>query len=88
MGTTVKTRIVRIGNSQGVRLPKRIIEQIGLENEIEIEIAEGQLIIRPASVPRAGWDEQFRAMAERGDDYLLDAESPSLIEWDDEEWEW
>ena len=76
MGTIVRTRIVRIGNSQGVRLPKQIIEQTGLENEIEIEIEDGRLIIRLASVPRAGWDEQFRAMAERGDDYLLDAESP------------
>jgi antitoxin MazE len=88
MGAALKTRIVQIGNSRGVRLPKRIIERAGLENEVEIEVADGQIIIRPTHAPRAGWDEQFRAMAERGDDYLLDAEASSLTEWDGEEWEW
>lgn len=46
------------------------------------------LIIRAARVPRRDWEEAFRALAQQGDDRLLDAESPSLSTWDEEEWEW
>ena len=88
MQTTVKTRIVRIGNSQGIRIPKPIIEQLGFSEEVELEIFPDQLIIRSAHAPRYGWDEQFKAMAEAGDDQLLDDEIPSLTEWDEVEWEW
>jgi len=38
--------------------------------------------------PRAGWDEQFRAMTARGDDRLLDAEAINLTQWYAEAWEW
>ena len=87
MQTTVKTRIVRIGNSQGIRIPKPIIEQLGFSEEVELEIFPHQLIIRSAHAPRYGWDEQFKAMAEVGDDHLLD-DDVSLTEWDEVEWEW
>jgi antitoxin MazE len=84
----MKTRIVRIGNSQGIRIPKALLEQTGLTGEVEV-CAEGDaLIIRPASRPRAGWDAAFKAMAARGDDTLLDGDTPSLTRWDEEEWEW
>jgi antitoxin MazE len=49
---------------------------------------DNQLVIRPAQRPRAGWDEQFKRMAERGDDRLLDADAASLTEWGEDEWEW
>lgn len=88
MQTTVKTRIVRIGNSQGIRIPKPILEQLGFGEEVELEIFPDQLVIRSAQTPRSGWDEQFKAMAEAGDDQLLDAEVYSLSEWDEVEWEW
>jgi antitoxin MazE len=84
----VKTRIVPIGNSQGVRIPKPLLEQTGLSGEVEIS-AEGEaLVIRPANVPRAGWAEAFRKMAGRGDDALLDDAAPGLSRWDADEWEW
>jgi antitoxin MazE len=88
MQTTVKTRIVRIGNSQGIRIPKPIIEQLGFREEVELEIYPDQLVIRSAHAPRSGWDEQFKIMAEAGDDRLLDEEAVSLTEWDEVEWEW
>lgn len=68
----MKTRIVRIGNSRGVRIPKLLLDQVGLTDDVEISAENDALVIRPARVPRAGWDEAFRAMAERGDDVLLD----------------
>jgi len=86
--TVVRTRIIKIGNSQGLRIPKLVLEQLDLREEVELEIQEGQLIIRPLRVPRSDWEEQFRTMAAEGDDRLLDEVVPSLSTWDEEEWEW
>jgi len=88
MQSVMRTRVVKIGNSQGIRIPKIIVEQFNLNDEIELLSNDGMLVIRPAFHPRAGWDEQFQAMAVNGDDALLDAEVPSLSKWDEEEWEW
>jgi antitoxin MazE len=68
----MKTPIVRIGNSQGIRIPKPLLEQTGLKGEVEINAQEDSLVIRPARKPRAGWAGAFREMARRGDDALLD----------------
>jgi antitoxin MazE len=84
----MKTAIVRIGNSQGVRIPKPLLEQTGLHGEVEISARAGTLVIRPARRPRAGWAAAFREMARRGDDTLLDDAPPSLSSWDVGEWEW
>jgi antitoxin MazE len=83
---TVKTQIIKIGNSRGIRIPKTLIDQVNLGNEVEIVVQRGQLVIRPVSRPRSGWDEQFRAMAERGDDQLLD--KPVATKWDRSDWVW
>jgi len=82
------TRIVQIGNSKGIRIPKTLLQQTGLSGEVEISAENGALVIRPARKPRAGWAEAFRKMARRGDDALLDPDAPSLTEWDKDEWEW
>jgi antitoxin MazE len=88
METVVRTQIVRIGNSQGVRLPKWFLQQSHLGEEVELELQEGQIVIRPARRPRAGWAEQFQEMATRGDDQLLDPEAVSTSTFDEEEWTW
>jgi len=49
---------------------------------------EDQVVVRSVRHPRDGWDEQFKMMAERGDDRLLDEAASNLIRWDAEEWEW
>ena len=82
----VRTPIIKIGNSRGIRIPKLLIDQVGLGDEVEIAVQRDQLIIRPTSHPRAGWDEQFRAMAAHGDDHLLDDAVPT--QWDVSEWKW
>ena len=86
--TTMKTRIVRIGNSQGIRIPKLALDQTGLGEEVELELLDDCIAIRSAHHPRSGWEDAFRAMAERGDDRLLDAEVAVSTVWDEEEWEW
>lgn len=86
---TMKTKLIRIGNSQGVRIPKPLIEESGLEGEIEMILRDNEIILRPAEECRSGWDEVFEEMAGQGDDRLLDREDierPS--EWDESEWTW
>ncbi len=82
----VKTPIIKIGNSRGIRIPKVIIDQVGLGDEVEIDVQRDQLVIRPTARPRYGWAEQFQAMAQRGDDQLLD--EPTTTHWDRSEWKW
>jgi antitoxin MazE len=84
----MKTRIVRIGNSQGIRIPKLLLEAAGLEGEVELATKPGEIIVRPARSAREGWAEAFRSMAKRGDDAILDGASPTPTTWDEEEWEW
>ena len=86
MSNSIKSKIVRIGNSRGVRIPSAMLEQAGLEDEIEMVVERGKLIIHAAQHPRQGWAEAFASMAECGDDHLLDEPTPT--QWDEEEWVW
>ena len=83
---TILTRFVRVGNSRGLRIPKVVIEQLGLGGEVEIAVQRDRLVIQSAARRRADWDRQFRKMTERGDDALLD--EPTLTEWQKTEWKW
>jgi len=56
----MKTRIIRIGNSQGIRIPKSLLQKTGLSEEVEIRAENGSLVIRPAKIPRAGWAAAFK----------------------------
>jgi antitoxin MazE len=82
----MKARIVRIGNSRGIRIPKPLIEQTGLIGDVEVAVRGNTLVISPAARPRAGWAEAFRAMAQHGDDRLVDEARPTR--WDEDEWRW
>lgn len=82
----MKTKIVRIGNSKGIRLPKPLLEQVGLVDEVDLEVRDGELIISPANPVRPGWSEAAISLAERQEDELLDAPTPTRF--DAEEWEW
>lgn len=81
-----KTRIVQIGNSRGVRIPKSLLEQSELEGEVEIQAEPGRLIVSAARRPRASWLEAAKKMRARGEDRLLD--EPTATEFDDTDWEW
>ncbi|MBA3498077.1 MAG: AbrB/MazE/SpoVT family DNA-binding domain-containing protein [Gemmatimonadales bacterium] len=83
----MKTRIVRIGNSRGVRLPKLLLDQTGLPDEVELEAHGNSLIIRPIRAPRAGWAEAFAGMAVAEDDRLLDPDLPPT-RFDRAQWVW
>ena len=81
-----KTRIVQIGNSKGIRVPKVLLEHAHLPDEVELQAEHGRLIVRAAQGPRAGWAEAAKAMHARGDDQLLDTTTSS--QFDEKEWRW
>jgi antitoxin MazE len=84
----MKTHIVPIGNSRGIRIPKPLLEQAGLSGEVEISAQDDTLVIRPVRRPRSGWAAAFQEMAQHGDDRLLDDVAPTQSSWDEDEWEW
>lgn len=86
MSAVLKARIVRIGNSHGVRIPKVWLDQLELGAEVEMKIEAQQIIIRSAQHPRQGWEAHYQAMAAASDDRLLDEPDPT--QWEVEEWHW
>ena len=82
----MKARLIRIGNSRGVRLPKPIIEEARLKEAVQLLVRDGAVIITSLRRPRSGWAEAARKA--RGDDHdrLLDESTPT--EFDQKEWRW
>jgi antitoxin MazE len=85
-GESIKTHIIKIGNSQGIRIPKALLAMSGIQDSVEISVANGVITIRPARKAREGWAASFQAMDSVGDDAVLDPHVHT--EWDDEDWEW
>jgi antitoxin MazE len=79
----VRAKLVKIGNSRGVRLAKPLLEVAGLADEVEIVAAPGVLTIRPSARPRAGWAEAASSFQPEG---MID--EMSATRFDDEEWSW
>jgi antitoxin MazE len=82
----MKAQIIQIGNSQGIRIPKVLLEEGGISGEVEIELHPDGIMIRKAQKPRAGWAEAFGAMAENEEDELNLEAGPTKFERT--EWQW
>ena len=81
----MRARIVRIGNSQGIRLPKPLLEQAGLSDEVELTAAAGQIVIAALRVARAGWAEAAARLHAANEDQV----GPGIATtFDNAEWEW
>ncbi len=75
-------KLVRIGNSRGVRLPKTVIEGAGLKDDLNLEVRDGAVVIRNAETARSGWAEAAAACHEAREDALEDWDAVS----DDGDW--
>ena len=85
----MKTKIIRIGNSQGVRIPKPLIEESGITEEIEMILRDNEIVLRSAETIRKDWGASFEKMAKEEDDALLDQETiEKTSDWDEGEWTW
>jgi antitoxin MazE len=85
----MRAKLVKIGNSKGVRLPKPILEASGLTDDVEIEVEKGRIVLMPAKRrPREGWTEDARRMVANGDDVDPFKGATGLNSWDEEGWTW
>ena len=82
----MKARIVRIGNSKGIRFPKTLLQEAQLEDEVELQAEPGRILISKSARPRAGWADAARRMSAKGEDSLLDP--PTATRFDKEDWKW
>lgn len=82
----MKTQIIQIGNSQGIRIPKVLLEETKITGEVDLELHPDGILIKNAQKPRAGWDEAFKTMADNEDDDLSDTGVSSAF--DKKEWQW
>lgn len=85
---SIKVKLIRIGNSKGIRLFKSLIEQYNMKDEVLLETKKDSIVIRPVENPRAGWEKSFEKMRLREDDMLLDKGTELESEWDQAEWQW
>ena len=85
--STVKTKVVRIGNSRGIRIPKVILDQCHINDEVELETKEDCLVIKSPHSTRKGWDLAFRKMHKNQEDTLMISDN-IVNGFDEEEWEW
>lgn len=86
-GRSMKTKLISIGNSKGIRIPAPLIREAGLDDEIDLEVEKDGLKIRPAKRLRQGWEATFSAEnPEEADNLLIDIEAAN--DFDDEEWTW
>lgn len=68
----MEVAIRKMGNSQGVLIPKPILAQVGLEGTADLQVRDGVIEIRAVRRdPRDGWADDARRIAEQGDDALV-----------------
>lgn len=83
------TKVIKIGNSRGIRIPKSIIDQSGINDTVKLEVHDKSIIIKSLSEIRKNWDDAFKKMSTNNDDQLLDNDSlNNQNSWDNEEWTW
>lgn len=83
----MKVKLVRIGNSRGVRIPASVIKECGFHDELEMRVEDGAVVLEPPRGVRAGWGAAFETMAAAGDDapVLPDGVEPDV---DSDDWTW
>jgi len=82
----IRSKIVRIGNSRGIRIPSTILQQLGLNGEVALRVDGNHLLIEVFNHTRKGWEVSFAEMTKKSDDLFID--QVSTTKWDEEEWSW
>jgi len=83
----MKVKLVAIGNSKGVRIPRSVIQECSFGDEVELSVKDGAVVLAPLHDVREGWDKAFTKASKGKDQELLIPEDLAHT-WDDEEWTW
>jgi antitoxin MazE len=79
----MKASIVPIGNSKGIRIPKSVLDQCQIRDEVDLNIENGNIVLKPLhNIPRIGWAEQFERMHEMGEDKLEESGVDLIGDWE------
>jgi antitoxin MazE len=81
----MRAQLTRIGNSRGIRIPKPLIIQSGLGDEVELRLTGEGIVIAPYRSVRCAWKDAF-TLEKPPEGLLLNRLSPR--KFDGEEWEW
>ncbi len=80
----MKSNLIKIGNSKGVRITSSIIKECDFGNEVEIKVVGKKVIIEAIKEPRSNWQNSFEKMHENKEDILISENSNDF----DKDWEW
>jgi antitoxin MazE len=80
----MKSNLIKIGNSKGVRINSSIIKECELDNEVEIQVVNKKIIITAVKEPRTGWNKSFENMHKNNEDILLINNGNAF----DKDWKW
>lgn len=86
----IHTRLAKLGNSHGFRVPRPLLEAAGIQDAVTIEVRNDEIVIRrelDPTDPRANWDEEFRQMAQR-DAAAVESVLDFPNRFDQEDWQW
>ena len=81
----MRTTVRKIGNSRGVLIPAALLAACRIENEIELRIDEGRLVMEPVRAPRAGWFDNFVVNKDTAAGLH---DWPDVLAGDDKDWAW
>jgi antitoxin MazE len=83
----MRLRIVRVGNSRGIRVPKALLDEarVGPDAEFDARVTPDGILLAPARTVRLGWAEAATRLHAEGCDALIDTPSPKF---DTTEWTW
>jgi antitoxin MazE len=86
----VIVKLRNIGNSKGIIIPKELIAQCNMEENVTIEVKDQQLIIRKAESPQIQWVTAFNNCIHESAEEKIDAQSMGDFpnQFDEEEWQW
>lgn len=82
----MKARIIQIGNSQGIRIPKVLLEEAAISGDVDLVPVDDGILIRNISKPRSDWDAAFARSAESDDD--TEFHEQSVGDFESKEWQW
>jgi antitoxin MazE len=75
-------QIVQIGSSRGIRIPKKILDRIGLRDHVTAIVTDNSITLKPSLNPRDGWESDFKRCHDEGNDTLLIPDTLDADEWD------
>jgi len=78
-------RIIKVGNSKGIRIPSLLLKKCNISEQVELEVKGNTIIIKPVIKPRAGWDDALKNVHDNGDDKMMIDNS---IDAEMDDWEW